>query len=119
MEQRQLDPEGYENSQRAKSLRNKYGIGLEEYHRLLAYQGGACAVCLSKDHKGRGWHVDHDHQCCGRGVKTCGRCVRGLLCHNCNVNLVAGYEAIPKECRDSARLNAYLCMPPFRRMLSD
>ena len=26
---------------------------------------------------------DHDHKCCS-GVKTCGKCIRGLLCSHCN-----------------------------------
>jgi hypothetical protein len=27
--------------------------------------------------------VDHNHQCCSSKT-SCGRCVRGLLCHACN-----------------------------------
>lgn len=55
---------------RAKQL----GVSDDEYARMLAAQGGGCAICGAKP-KTRRLHVDHDH-------KT-GR-VRGLLCHRCN-----------------------------------
>jgi hypothetical protein len=53
------------------------GVSDEEYERLLAYQGGTCALCPSKPGTRR-LHVDHDH--------ASGR-VRGLLCHRCNRQL--------------------------------
>jgi hypothetical protein len=67
----------------------RYGITPETYVATLATQGGGCAICGSKKAGGRGeFHVDHDHACCP-GAKSCGNCVRGLLCALCNVALGA------------------------------
>jgi hypothetical protein len=58
---------------------------------MLAAQGGGCAICGATEPGGRGtFHVDHDHGCCaGTNRKTCGSCVRGLLCNGCNIGLGA------------------------------
>lgn len=80
---RQEDPTWSVNNR----LRSVYGISLAEYEGMLAAQGGGCAVCGSTDAGGKGrFHVDHDHSCCP-GSRSCGRCVRGLLCHGCNVGI--------------------------------
>lgn len=55
-------------------LRRRYGIGDADFQRMLAEQGGVCAIC--KDPGPR--HVDHDH--------ITGK-VRGILCFNCNGGL--------------------------------
>ena len=52
----------------------------EEYERLLALQGGHCALCPNTP-KTRRLHRDHDH-----GTLE----LRGLLCHSCNRKLWAG-----------------------------
>lgn len=38
-----------------------------------------CEACGSVDRL----CVDHDHDCCP-GPKSCGKCVRGILCNGCN-----------------------------------
>ena len=63
-------------------LRN-YGITGDMYDSMLARQGGTCAICLRPPLDGQ-LHVDHDHQCCAHYRKSCGKCVRGLLCTYCN-----------------------------------
>lgn len=70
-----------------------YGLSLEDYQSLFDKQGGCCAICKKPEtyvHNLTGTvqnlAVDHDHSCCP-GVKSCGKCVRGLLCRRCNVIL--------------------------------
>lgn len=60
-----------------------YSITDEQYAALLSRQGGVCAVCRLPDGFGRSLSVDHDHLCCS-GARSCGQCVRGLLCNRCN-----------------------------------
>ena len=62
----------------------------------LESQGGLCAICRSDlNGDSRRWHVDHDHDCCsdtngknpGKRQRACGKCIRGILCGNCNSGL--------------------------------
>jgi hypothetical protein len=55
-------------------LKQPYGITAADYDRMLAEQGGLCALCRERPAE----HVDHDH--------VTGR-VRGLLCFCCNQGL--------------------------------
>jgi recombination endonuclease VII len=68
------------------SLLRRYGLTAASFDALLATQGGGCRICQTIKPGARGWHVDHDHACCP-GNRTCGQCVRGLLCHSCNLML--------------------------------
>lgn len=58
-----------------------HGITPERYEEMLIAQGGTCAVCDSASTELL--HVDHDHACCSTRT-SCGKCVRGLVCGNCN-----------------------------------
>lgn len=76
----------------------KYRLSLEAYKAMLAEQGGACAICRvpsPTDVRTSRFHVDHDHACCP-GSKSCGKCVRGLLCHACNTAL-GNFQDDPKR----------------------
>jgi len=60
----------------------KYKLTKQMYLDLLEQQNNVCAIC--KLPPNRNWlSVDHDHNCCP-GIKTCGECIRGLLCSSCN-----------------------------------
>lgn len=67
-------------------LRLRYSLTVEEYEALLDSQGGVCAICGGVNRSGHRLAVDHDHACCP-GKTSCGRCVRALLCSNCNLGL--------------------------------
>jgi hypothetical protein len=67
-------------------LKRNFQMTLKQYEERLASQGGVCANprCKSPKPGGMGeFHVDHDHACCP-GKKSCGKCIRGLLCQACN-----------------------------------
>ena len=62
-------------------LKKRYGITPEDYDRMLAEQGGKCALCnTTSSHPWKYFSVDHNH--------TNGY-VRALLCHACNT--LVGY----------------------------
>lgn len=68
-------------------LLTKYGLTIDSYHKILEEQNYACKICKQKDTTFRKrLSVDHDHSCCA-GTTSCGKCIRGLLCHHCNAAL--------------------------------
>ena len=70
-------------SRRTPKRAAQLGVTDDEYARLLAAQGGGCAICgatpkrLRKDGVPYRLHADHDHM--SKPPR-----VRGLLCHRCN-----------------------------------
>jgi hypothetical protein len=59
----------------------------ESFDRLLEAQGHACAMCREPFEDGQPIFIDHDHACCPDEKRSCGKCVRGLLCLRCNTGL--------------------------------
>lgn len=59
----------------------KYGLTAPEYEAMYEGQLGKCLICQEQQEV---LAVDHDHSCCPTPAKSCGSCVRGLLCKNCN-----------------------------------
>ena len=84
---RSWDPE----ARREASLRRLYGIGVDEFNRMAAVQGGLCAICGVQDRL----CVDHCH--------TSGA-LRGLLCGKCN-KAIGLFDEVPDRMQ---RAMAYL-----------
>lgn len=71
------------NLQKARALRDSFGISLEEYQRMHDEQDGKCAICgepeaILRMGKVKALSVDHCH--------TSGK-IRGLLCAECNTGI--------------------------------
>lgn len=64
----------------------RYGLSIEQYEELLRKQNGVCAICGKPEPTKKRLSIDHDHSCCP-GMKSCGKCIRGLLCFRCNAGL--------------------------------
>jgi hypothetical protein len=92
------------NSEKAhgRLIENNYGITLEQYRKILALQGGKCAICQIATGRAKRLAVDHDHQ---TGE------VRGILCGPCN--LMIGRLSVAGLLR---AIN-YLHAPPARLVL--
>ena len=76
---------------RKASLKRKWGLSIDDYQMMFDVQDGVCAICGKPEtavQNGRVLRlaVDHDHACC-RGRRSCGKCIRSLLCSNCNNGL--------------------------------
>jgi len=69
---------------------SKYGLTVDQYIDMFEKQNGKCYICKKDEpsHTKKRLSVDHDHSCCGKG-KGCKKCVRMLLCSQCNMALGA------------------------------
>ena len=67
---------------------------------FLVAQDYKCAILQKKSNK---LNVDHDHSCCS-GSKSCGKCVRGLLCTNCNM-FIGRIETVSNIVKEAGTLS--------------
>jgi hypothetical protein len=74
-------------------LKQRYGIGADEFDELVKQQGGVCAICGRPDPE----HVDHSHETGD---------VRGILCFNCNGGLGQFRDSIEALLAAAAYLDA-------------
>lgn len=60
----------------------RHGLDESSYLSLFNKYNGKCHSCKDRD----AVNIDHDHSCCP-GSYSCGKCVRGVLCSQCNTAL--------------------------------
>lgn len=100
--------------QHDRTVLTKYGITGEQYRAIYEAQDRCCAICRLAI----GWRkrlaVDHDHTCCP-GPKSCGKCVRGLLCSACNRFLMI----VRDNPEAFLRGYEYLTTPPAQAVLGE
>lgn len=83
-------------------------ITLHNYRELESVYGKQCWL-----HKGGGTIcVDHDHKCCP-GQYSCGKCIIGLLCRNCNA-MLGQYQKVRSLNFLIPEFDAYLALGHFR-----
>ena len=82
--------EDYKRYARNNWLVRIYHKTLDWYEEQFKAQNGCCIICGKPERclgSGRKTKsalvVDHNHECCS-GEKSCGECVRGLICDDCN-----------------------------------
>lgn len=68
-----------------RNIKLKFKITSDQYNDMLKNQGYVCAICKTSS-ESRRLSVDHDHNCCP-DTNTCGKCIRSLICHRCNLVL--------------------------------
>jgi hypothetical protein len=61
---------------------SRHNLSEHQYKDLLETHNGSCHSCMSRP----ATNIDHDHSCCPKNF-SCGNCVRGLLCSQCNTAL--------------------------------
>ncbi|MFJ5224866.1 endonuclease domain-containing protein [Streptomyces sp. NPDC088400] len=65
-----------------------YRISPKQYEAMRRDHEGRCGLCGDEEDD-RVLGVDHDRACCSSS-RSCGRCVRGLLCTRCRLGLGGG-----------------------------
>ena len=73
------NPEKLKTSGKVETNWKRHHISEEKYIEMFCLYEGKCHACKINF----ATNIDHDHKCCNK-PRSCGKCVRGLLCHQCN-----------------------------------
>lgn len=63
-------------------------------------------ICFSNFDENVKPFVDHNHKCCPNPNKTCGLCIRGLLCYSCNYGLGQFKDSVSNLLNAASYLNS-------------
>jgi hypothetical protein len=70
-----------------------YKMSVDQEQALLASSENRCIICDDEFSDKNPRVIDHAKSCCP-SAKTCGKCVRGVLCNRCNLMLGHARESI-------------------------
>ena len=95
-------------------LRTQYKLSVDSYYEQLAFQEHKCKICKKEFSKTIRPVVDHDHKCCPTKAKSCGNCLRGIICHKCNSILGYSFESedILLEAIKYSKESIWECLAP-------
>lgn len=72
-----------ETSKKYEKPYKRHSIKLEDFEKMISNQNNSCLICKRIFTEELKIVIDHDHNCCNSN-RSCGRCIRGLLCSHCN-----------------------------------